>query len=76
MYITIHKTLNTIQGIFSRKIINIPQKELLAVFKEQKVVDIHKMLKKGEKLVATGAAIFTFDLQIILKKLRACFHTT
>ena len=62
--ITLQKTLKTIQGrIFSRKIINIYQEEQLVALREQKVVDIHKIMKRaGEKLVATGAAILTFDL--------------
>ena len=51
--ITLHKTLNTIQGrIFSIKIIvyyiyiyiYILQEELLDALKEQKVVDTHKMM--------------------------------
>ena len=62
--ITLHKILNIIQDrIFSRKMINTPQEELLDGLKELKVVDIHKMAKReGEKLVAIGTAITTFDL--------------
>lgn len=59
-----HRTLNTTQGrIFSRKIVDITQEELLECLKDQKVVDVRMITKReGEKIVATGAAIITFDL--------------
>lgn len=62
--ITLHKTLNTIQGrIFSRKIINITQEDLQESLKSQKVVDVRKITKlDGKEVVATDAAIITFDL--------------
>ena len=57
-----HKSLNTTQGrIFSRKIIDVTGEQLLLALKELKVVEIHEILRKGEKMVATGAAIVTFD---------------
>lgn len=62
--ISLHKTLNTVQGrIFSRKIANIPQEELLESLKSQKVVEVRKITKlEGKEIIATGAAILTFDL--------------
>ncbi|KAI8117856.1 hypothetical protein CVS40_10324 [Lucilia cuprina] len=56
--------LNTVKGrIFSRKLINISQEDLLTYFKEQKVIDVGKITKKeNDKIVATGAAIITFDM--------------
>lgn len=62
--IEMHKTLNSVQGrIFSRKIINIPEDELIKSLEDQKIIDIRKFTKKeGDKIVATGAAVVTFDL--------------
>lgn len=60
----LHKTLNTTQGrIFSRKIIKIAEEELLSSLKDQKVVEVRKITKNdGNGIIATGAAIITFDL--------------
>lgn len=62
--ITLHKLLNTIQGrIYSRKIFDIPQEELLIALNDQKVVDVHKIMRKeGDKLIPTGAPVLTFGL--------------
>lgn len=62
--ITLHKTLNSTQGrIFSRKIINLSQEELLQALALQKVIDVQKITKlEGNERVPTGAAIITFDL--------------
>ena len=59
-----HKTLNSVHGsIFSRKRINIPEDELIKSLEDQKNVDIRQFRKKeGDKIVATGAAVVTFDL--------------
>ncbi|KAI8125585.1 hypothetical protein CVS40_4245 [Lucilia cuprina] len=61
---SLHKTLNTVQGrIFSRKLIDISQEDLLTSLKEQKVIDVRKITKKeNNNIVATGAAIITFDM--------------
>lgn len=62
--ISYHKALNYVQGkIFSKKIIYLSEEELLEGLKDQKVVEIRKIMKKEEdKLVPTGAAVITFDL--------------
>lgn len=62
--ISLHKTLNTVQGrFFSKKIIEISEEELLASLKDQKVVDVRKIMRRdNDKIFATGAAIITFDL--------------
>lgn len=62
--ITYHKALNYVQGkIFSKKIIYLSEDELIEGLKEQKVVEIRKIMKKeDDKLVPTGAAVITFDL--------------
>lgn len=45
--ISMHKTLNTIQGrIFSRKIIEISQEDLLSSLENQKVVEVRKITRK------------------------------
>ena len=62
--IEMHKTLNSIQGrIFSRKIIDIPENEIIKSLEDQKVIDIRKLTRKeGNNFVPTGAAVITFDL--------------
>lgn len=61
---SLHKTLNSVQGrVFSRKIIAIPENELLESLKDQNVIDIRKITKNvGTERIATGAAIVTFNL--------------
>lgn len=45
--ITLHRTLNTVQGkIFSRKIIDIPDEDLQLALADQKIVEIHKLMKR------------------------------
>ncbi|XP_037813189.1 putative uncharacterized protein DDB_G0291812 [Lucilia sericata] len=58
------KGLNSTQGrIFSRKIIDISEEDLLKSLEGQKVIEIRKPSRKeGEKYIPTGAAILTFDL--------------
>ena len=62
--VTYHKTLNSSQGrIYSRNIINISEAELIESLKDQKVIEVRKIMKKeNDALLATGAAILTFDL--------------
>lgn len=62
--ITMHKGLNSTQGrIFSRKIIELSEEELLMSLADQKVIEIRKLSKReGEKYISTGAAVVTFDL--------------
>ncbi|XP_065355476.1 uncharacterized protein LOC135949950 [Calliphora vicina] len=62
--ITLHKTLNSTQGrIFSRKIIDLSEEELIQALALQKVTDVRKITKlEGNERVPTGAAIITFDL--------------
>ncbi|KAI8124675.1 hypothetical protein CVS40_4999 [Lucilia cuprina] len=62
--ITMHKGLNSTQGrIFSRKIIDISEEDLLKSLEDQKVIEIRKLSRReGEKYIPTGAAILTFDL--------------
>ena len=61
--ITMHSTLNSCQGrIYSRKIIDISEEELVECLSEQKVIAVKKIMKKnGENLEATGAAVITFN---------------
>lgn len=62
--ISYHKTLNTVKGkIYSKKIINHTEAELLDGLKSRKVIDVQKIMKfENDKLVPTGSAILTFDL--------------
>ena len=59
-----HKNLNSTQErIFSRKIIDISEEELLQSLQDQKVIEIRKLTRKeGDNFIATGAAIVIFDL--------------
>ncbi|XP_055916085.1 uncharacterized protein LOC129948925 [Eupeodes corollae] len=62
--VTNHLSLNSIQGrIYSKHIVDISEEELLSELKKFKVIDVKKMMRKqDDSLVATGAAILTFDL--------------
>lgn len=62
--ITMHKNLNSVQGrIFSRKIKDISEEDLLEELKSVNVIEIRKITKRVEnKFVPTGAAVVTFDL--------------
>ncbi|XP_055910520.1 uncharacterized protein LOC129944883 [Eupeodes corollae] len=61
--VTNHISLNSVQGrIYSMHIKNITEEELLEELKKFKVIEVRKMMKKeNDLLVATGAAILTFD---------------
>ena len=69
--ITLHKTLNTVQGrIKSDRVKDITEEELLEKLKPQNVVGVRKLMKKqGDQLNSTDAAILTFDLHKVANKM-------